>query len=421
VAQLPGRARITGEDRARAEEALTFAPRPSNGVKCRQHDRRIQIASEEVFRALAIGTAEVARGEVNEGVTATGELQFDPTRVARLSARTSGTIRYLLPPVGRWVRAGEVVAIVDSADVGKAKDELLLALGSLEYREQTLARLKESAGRTVTEQMVLDAEAARAEAEVRVLAARQSLINLGLAVDPQLIRNLDPQEASRQMRRLGLPEGMATAMAAATDSNNLLPIRAPFDGEVIDRPTAEGEAAGPDRTLMVLADTRQLWLVLHARLEDAARIRPGQSVRFRHEGHDLGDTGTVAWVSPAADEKTRTVPVRVAWPNENGKHHAKTFGTAQVILRHVNDAVVVPSSAIHWEGCCHVVFVREKDFDTSPYKVFHVRKVRPGASDAALNGSMTEIAVGLLPGEIVATTNSGLLRSELLKNDLGAG
>lgn len=421
VAQVPGGVKVAPEDRTRADEALSYAPRSSNGSKCRQHDRRIQIASYEVFRELAIETAAVKRGEVSEGVTATGELQLDPTRVARLSARTSGTIRYLLPPVGRWVRAGDVVAIVDSAEVGKAKGELLQALGSLELREQTLARLKESAGRTVTEQMVLDAEAARAEAEVRVLAARQSLTNLGLTVDPQAIRKLDPQEAARQMRHLGLPEGMATAMAGATDSNNLLPVSAPFDGEVIERPATEGEAAGPDRTLMVLADTRKLWLVLHVRLEDAARIRPGQPVRFRHEGHDAGDTGTVAWVSPAADEKTRTVPVRVAWPNENGKHHAKTFGTAQVILRHVSDAVVVPTSAIHWEGCCHVVFVRDKDFDTSPYKVFHVRKVRPGASDAALNGTMTEIAVGLLPGEVIATTNSGLLRSELLKNDLGAG
>ena len=49
------------------------------------------------------------------------------------------------------------------------------------------------------------------------------------------------------------------------------------------------------------------------------------------------------------------------------------------------------------------------------------KRCEPGASDAALNGPVTEIAVGLLPGEVIATTNSGLLRSELLKNDLGVG
>jgi len=34
---------------------------------------------------------------------------------------------------------------------------------------------------------------------------------------------------------------------------------------------------------------------------------------------------------------------------------------------------------------------------------------------------VTEIIAGVLPGELVATTNSGILRGELLKNNLGAG
>ncbi len=421
VAQLPGPAYVTAADRARAEEALAFYPRPSNGHSCSQQQRRIQFASQEVFDQLQIGTAPVTRGKVVEAITATGELDLDPTKVARVSSRVHGTIRALLQPVGRHVRAGEIVAIVDAAEVGKTKGELLQALASLELCEQTLAGLKESAGKTVKEQDVLNAEASRAEAEVRVLAAQQSLNNLGLQVDPQALRKLPAEEAGRQLRFLGIPESLASALSSGTDSNNLLPVRSPLDGEIIERPAAEGDAAGSDRVLVVVADSRQMWLTLQVRLEDAARIRPRQLVRFQHEGHDTADTGTVAWISPAADEKSRTVLVRVAWPNENGAHHAHTFGTAQVILRDVQDAIVVPNSAIHWEGCCYVVFVRDKYFETSPYKVFHVRKVRLGASDPGLNGDVTEVAVGVLPGEVIATTNSGILRSELLKNGLGAG
>lgn len=421
VAQLPGRPRVAAADRRRAEESLAFAPRRSNDSKCKLHQRRIQLESEEVVQRLGIETTTVVLGPVTEGIMATGELELDPTRVARLAPRASGTVRVLARRVGDRVRAGEVVALVEAAEVGRAKGELLQALGALELRELTVARLRASAGVTVSEQAVLDADAARAEAEVRVLTARQMLTNLGLSVDPKSLRGVAPDESARRLRHLGLPEGLGTALAAGIDSNNLLPVRSPFDGEVIERSANEGEAADPSHVLYTVADTRRLWLTLRVRLEDAARIKPGQPVRFRHEGHEAAETGTVAWVSPAADEQTRTVPVRVAWPNEHGHHQARTFGTAQVILRQVPDAVVVPSSALHWEGTCHVVFVRDKDFDTSPYKVFHVRKVRPGAADAALNGLVTEIAVGVLPGEVVATTNSGVLRSELLKNDLGAG
>ncbi len=82
----------------------------------------------------------------------------------------------------------------------------------------------------------------------------------------------------------------------------------------------------------------------------------------------------------------------------------------------------MPSDAIHWEGDCNVVFVQDKNFGKpdSP-KVYHVRKVRPGGSEMLPTGAVTEVAAGLLPGEKIATINSGILRTELLKNNLGAG
>jgi cobalt-zinc-cadmium efflux system membrane fusion protein len=76
---------------------------------------------------------------------------------------------------------------------------------------------------------------------------------------------------------------------------------------------------------------------------------------------------------------------------------------------------------VHWEGDCHVVFVRDKHWaQAGAPKLFHVRTVRPGI---ALPGPIpeTEIIAGLLPGEVVATANSTALRAELLKNNLGAG
>ena len=50
-------------------------------------------------------------------------------------------------------------------------------------------------------------------------------------------------------------------------------------------------------------------------------------------------------------------------------------------------------------------------------KVFHVRTVRLGAK----NEKFTEIIAGVLPGEVVATKGSDVLRAELLKNNLGEG
>jgi multidrug efflux pump subunit AcrA (membrane-fusion protein) len=113
------------------------------------------------------------------------------------------------------------------------------------------------------------------------------------------------------------------------------------------------------------------------------------------------------------------IQVRAILENEKGKLRNETFGIGEVILRDEPNAIVIPTEATHWEGCCQVVFVRDKNYFDSPesYKVFHVRSVRLGAS----NGKFTEVISGVLPGEVIATAGSDVLRAQLLKNNLGAG
>ena len=426
VAQLPSRPAVTDADRDRAARTLAFAPRVENDNKCRKHLRRLQFPSDEMPNRLGLGVAPVTRGPVEEVMTAPAEITYDPTRIARATPRAAGTVWRVDGQIGAKVRRGDVLALVDSAEVGRAKAEFQQTLVQLDLRRETLATLRPMAGTTVAGKDVRVAESAVEDAEVRLLLAEQNLANLGMPLRADEVRGLSPADLARRMQFLGLPDPLARELAGRTESSNLLPVAAPLDGEVVTRSAVKDEAADPARPLFVVADTSRMWLTLRVRPEDADRLKPGQPVRFRHPGHagPVGwDSGTVVWVSPAADEKTRTVPVRVDLPNPSDRHQANTFGTTEVVLRTEKDAILVPSGAVHWEGCCHVVFVRDRDYEKpGAPKVFHVRKVRPGVQDvAAATGPVTEVAAGVLPGEWVATTNSGVLRSELLKNDLGAG
>ena len=423
IAQTPAPALVTAEDLERARRGLAFAPRPPNGKGCRMHDRRLQLASGEVVERLGIGIVPVATTPVTEGVTAPGEVVYDPTRLARLSARLPGVVRRVERQVGDRVEAGEILALVEAAEVGRAKAEFQQSLAQVDLRAQTHALKKSLEGATVTGQEVREAEAALEEARVRLLLAEQSLANLGLPVRADEVKGLTPAEVSARLRFLGIPDPLRYELAKETASANLLPVRAPLAGEVVSRAATVGEAADPSKPLLAVADTGRVWLTLRVRSEDADRVKAGQPVRFRPGGRDDAVAGKVAWVSPAADEKTRAVPVRVELPNPDGRLRAGTAGTAFVTLRAEKDAVVVPSDAVHWEGCCNVVFVADRGFDRPDgFKVFHVRKVRPGAQDVTPAGlSVTEVIAGVLPGERVAVANSGVLRSELLRNNLGAG
>jgi cobalt-zinc-cadmium efflux system membrane fusion protein len=426
LAQLPSLPAVTDADRDRAARSLAFALRAENDDKCKKHLRRLQLPTDEIEKRLGIGFAPVSRGTVEEVIAAPGEITYDPTRVARVTTRAAGTVWRVEKQVGDKVQRGDVLALIDSAEVGRAKAEFQQALVQHDLRRETHAKLKPMAGSTVAEKDVQAAEAAVEESEVRLLLAAENLANFGMPIRATEVRGLSPADLARRMQFLGIPDSLVKQIAGTTGSSNLLPVAAPLDGEVVARTAVKDEATDPARPLFVVADTRRMWLTLRMRPEEAGRVKPGQAVRFRHPGHTgpvVWDSGTVVWVSPAADEKTRTVPVRVDLPNQSDRHLANTFGTAEVVLREEKDAVIVPSGALHWEGCCHIVFVRDRHYELpGAKKVVHVRKVRPGAKDVPTPaGPVTEVAAGVLPGEWVAVANSGLFRSELLKNDLGAG
>jgi cobalt-zinc-cadmium efflux system membrane fusion protein len=423
VAQTPRPVGVGPAEVERARKALAFAPRAPNGKKCKLHEYRVQLASAEVVERLGITLEPVTTGAVVEGVTAPGEVGYDPTRLARLSARLPGVVRRVERQVGDRVEAGDVLALVDAAEVGRAKADFQQALTLVKLRTQTLALKRSLEGATVTGQEAREAEAALEEARLHLLLAEQTLANLGLPVRAPDLKGLSPADLASRMRFLGIPDPVRYELAKGTTSANLLPVRAPFAGEVVSLLTTPGQAADPAKPLFVVADTGRVWLTLRVRYEDAGRVKAGQPVRFRAADRAEPVEGLVAWVSPAADEKTRTVPVRVELPNPGGRLRARAYGSGFITIRSEDKAVVVPSDAVHWEGCCNVVFVADRNFDKpNGYKVFHVRKVRPGATDVTAAGTpVTEVIAGVLPGERVATANSGVLRAELLRNNLGAG
>jgi cobalt-zinc-cadmium efflux system membrane fusion protein len=426
VAQLKYPAQITPADFERSRRALEFADRPANSSRCKMHLRRIQFASDEAVARAGIAVAAAWEAPIAEAIAVNGEITYDEGRVANLSAPLAGRVWQVFKAPGETVKKGDVLTVVDAAEVGKAKAEFLQALTQTELRAATVARLKPLEGGPVAGAQVLTAEAALREAQVRLVGARQALGNFGLSVRPEDVKGLSPDEAARRLQFLGLPAEVVKLLDPETTTANLVPVKASFDGVVVARKVVAGEQVDTARVLFVVADTRQMWLALQVRQEDARRLHardalqgtPGQTVRFRPGGFDREIAGEIVWISTAADEKTRTVQVRADLANLDGQLRASTFGAGRIILREERRAVVVPSEAVQWEGDCHIVFVRDRNFeDEGALKIFHTRTVRPGAKD----GNLTEIIAGVLPGERVVTTGSGLMRSELLKNNLGEG
>ena len=417
LAQLSKVARISQADRDRAARAIALRPRTRNDPNCKVHLRRIQFPSSAAVDKAGIDINLVDRGRVVESVSATGEIIYDPTLVVRLASRAKGPVWRVEKHVGDQVKKGDVLAIVDAAEVGRTKAELFQAVVQLNLQAKIYKRLADL-DTVVAGRRILEAETAVAQAEVAVRKAIQTLVNFGL---PITYRNVvqSPSEGLRQrLQFLGLPPAIVRNLDPSATTSNLIPVVAPRDGIVVERDVVAGEVIDTTKTLFTVADTSRMWLVLSVPLEEATYVAVGQTVVFRSDGSDHTDTGPLTWMSTEVDSKTRTVRVRAELLNEDGHLRNETFGVGEIVLREEEDTIVVPSSAIHWEGCCYVAFVRDKDFmQDEAYKVFHTRSVRPGV----VAGDHTEVIAGLLPGEVIVTKGSAVLRAELLKGDLGAG
>jgi cobalt-zinc-cadmium efflux system membrane fusion protein len=312
-----------------------------------------------------------------------------------------------------------VLAIVDAADVGRVKAEFLDALAKWEFATATKERLVPLSGKgAVAGSRLLEAETDVRESWSRALRAQQAMINLGLAVSLDEFLGREPDRIAADLQFRGLPQSLAAGFDRQTTTSNLLPVFAPFDGIIVATDVVAGEVVDSTKLLFTLADTRHMWLTLDVPFEDAEFLSIGQLVRFQRSGSNQPVEGRLEWISPEADARTRTVQARAVLENGEGKLRDQTFGQGQIVLRRETNSIVIPPEALQWDGSCQVVFIRDRDyFSEDAPKLFYPRPVRVGARTE----DHVEILAGVLPGEIVVTKGSGVLRGELLKNNLGAG
>ncbi len=418
VAELKKTPVITAATMQQADRALALRERPDNNAACKVYQKRIQFTSNEAVQQAGVEVELVDLEPLTEWVSGTGEIRYDPTRLANLSSRVPGTAWRVLKNIGDRVRVGEILAVVDAAEVGRLKSNLVKAIVAENLARKNFERLNGLRG-SVPGKDILEAEAILAKEEAEVLSVEQSLANLGFSVDTASIAKLSKSAMIDRLRFLGFPSELAEQFRSQTASANLIPVRSSMNGAIMERTVVSGEVVSPGRTLFKVADSSLMWLILNVPLEKASLVKLGQQVQFQPNGSRQEVTGKLSWISTAADKQTRMVKVRAEIDNTDGRLRDETFGAGRIILRQEKQAVVIPRKAMHWEGCCQIVFVRNKHYFDSPEspKVFQPRTVRTGF----VNGDRVEIIAGLLPGEIVVTEGSDVLRAQLLKNSLGAG
>src|SRR5208283_2182272 len=137
-------------------------------------------------------------------------------------------------------------------------------------------------------------------------------------------------------------------------------VRSPIDGVVTDRPTYTGETPPPGTPLLTVMDTSSVIARAHIPQDQAVQLKPGDAATIHAPG-DIEVAGKVSLVSPALDPNSTSVEVWVEAPNPDGRLRPGTTVTVEMLARTVDDAIVIPASALLKtpEGGTSVMIVRD--------------------------------------------------------------
>lgn len=338
---------------------------------------------------IGIGRQVVESRPVAEAVQGNAETQYAPSRYARVAARIQGVVREVRAAVGQDVEAGATLAVVESPELGRAKAGVLQALGVQGLREKTHERERALFEKKITSGRELS------QAETDLEEAR-------LAV----------RSASQGLRTLGLSPAQVDGVAERQDISGLLEVTAPFAGTIVEASAVPGENAAPDRPMFAVADLGRLWISVDVREGDLPKIEKGQRATFTVEGiPGRKFAGTVVAIGAEVDDRTRAARVYAEVANGDGLLRARMFGRVRITVKPAEPRILVPREAVQSDGDCSFVFVEAKP------DVFLTRKVDLGTGYEGGH----EVLGGLVAGETVATTGSILLKTEVLRGEMGAG
>ena len=339
-------------------------------------------AAAQVKNPVKVAPAELAK--LAGDIQVVGTVAFHEDHFAVVGPLVPGRISKLVAGVGDKVRRGQVIAEIESSDVGTARAEFVSAKARFSAADANLKRETDLAEKKISssrERELAHAQWVTEQAGVRAAVMRLRAIGLSPG---------DIEEAEKH------------------DLGGRVQMRAPISGTVIERKVTLGQAVERATDAFKIADTTHVWVSLDLYEKDLARVHVAQDVEMRTDSLP-GETfhGRVAFIVPVIDEATRTAKVRLEFPNPSGQLHAGQLVTARILANPklaTNEVLAVPRSAIEQVEGKTVVFVKAGD-------AFERRNVLLGTS----GGDRVEIRKGLNAGEMVAVDGAFLLKSELLR------
>lgn len=314
----------------------------------------------------------------DDAIRATGVVEFNADRMARILPPVAGQVRDLAVNVGDTVARDAVLFVLSSREVAAAVADHRASHKDLELAEKTYAMTQDlfehQAASHIAQQQ---AENELAKAKARVLQTEEVLQVLGLDGHPD---------------------------EDATHLQGRVPVRSPIAGTVIERSVTNGQFVGPDNPpLATIADLSSVWVQADVFERDVHNIIVGGRAEVTTTAYpDEHFIAHVAQVGSVVDAQTRTAKVRIQVANRDLRLKPGMFASVALSLPKPAMGLTLPAKAVFVENGRSFAYLQVHD--GSP------EFVRRGLETMPIGADHLRIVSGLSAGDRIVSDGVLLLR-----------
>lgn len=317
--------------------------------------------SAEKQQLIGVTYGDVSYGQMSKTLRANARLAYDETKTVRIHPKVEGWIEDVYVDfAGKQVQKGQPLISIYSPDLVSTQQEYLLAIK----------------GRTELSESPFKEAAIGSDSLYEAARRRLELFDI---TDQQI----------KDLEKRGSPIKALT-------------IYAPTNGFVIVRNAYPKQRVTPETELYQIADLSTVWAIADIYEYEAPDIRVGQSATMTLS-YSPGKSfrGLVSYIYPQVDAATRTLKVRIEFPNPGFTLKPDMFANIELKIDY-GKRLFVPQEAVLDSGSEQTVFVSHEG------GYFEARRVELGGR---VDNKVIVLA-GLKAGERIVTSANFLIDSE---------
>jgi len=317
--------------------------------------------SPQRMQSIGVKVGTVESKVMSDEIRSYGNVQANERRFAYVQTRFAGWIRKIYADAtGDFIAKGQPLFTIYSPDLVASEREYLLA-------KKSAAALQQSAVSGVAD-------------------GAASLITA----------------AKARLQQFDIPESEIAKLDDTGNAITALTFNSPVAGYITEKNALPNMYVQPDTKLYTIADLSDVWIFAQIFQNDAGKIKPGDPAEVTLDAYP-GQVfrGRVDYLLPQLDMATRTLPVRLVFPNPGLKLRPGMYVNVSLKLP-LGQRLVVPDSAVFHSGTKNLIFTYAGEGNIEPHEV----EIGPHVGDQFV------ISKGVKAGDQIVTSANFLIDSE---------